>query len=58
VTQAEIVAILKAHINVREHDAMTPAIEEHRRRQPDGDKHYCTITGVDKAAAAIMARLT
>lgn len=56
-TQEEIAAILRAHINVQEHPMMTPAIEEHRRTQPDGDRHFCTITGIDKAAAAIAEKL-
>jgi hypothetical protein len=56
-TPEAIAAILRAHINVLEHPKMTPAIEEHRRTQPHGERHFCTITGIDKAAAAIAEKL-
>lgn len=56
-TPEAIASILRAHINVQEHPSMTPAIEAHRRAQPDGDRHFCTITGIDKAAAAIVEKL-
>jgi hypothetical protein len=53
----DIVAVLKAHINALPHDALASAVTDHIRQQPDGQKHFCTITGVENAAASLAAKI-
>lgn len=56
-TQKEIADLMRANLRAQPSDPFRHVIDEVTQRQPDGQKHFCTIMGIEAAAAAIAEKM-